>query len=151
MLLKEGDRAPEFELENSGGKKIRLSDFSGKVVAIYFYPRDFTPGCTLESCNLRDNFSSLEKKGVVVLGISLDSVESHKKFIEKHNLPFELLADVDAVVSKKYGVYVQKNFFGKKFFGIKRTTFLVGKDGRIRKIFEKVDVSAHAGQILESL
>ncbi|MDO8634604.1 MAG: thioredoxin-dependent thiol peroxidase [archaeon] len=147
-MMEKGDTAPDFELSDSTGKIARLSDFRGKIVAIYFYPKDFTPGCTTQACNLRDNFAELKKNGVVVLGISTDEVDSHKRFGEKYSLPFELLADVGARVSKSYGVFVEKNFAGKKFFGIKRTTFVVGKDGKILGVIGQVKTEDHARQIL---
>lgn len=147
----DGEMAPDFELPDSTGKKTRLSGFRGKIVALYFYPKDFTPGCTTQACNLRDNFSELKKKGVVVLGVSTDDSNSHKRFGKKYSLPFELLADTDALVSKAYGVYVEKSFAGKKFFGVKRTTFVIGEDGKIVDIIDKVKVEDHTVQILGAL
>ena len=146
-MLKAGDKAPDFALNDGDGNKVKLSDFSGKVV-LYFYPKDDTAGCTKEACNLRDNISKL--KNTVILGVSLDDEESHKNFAEKYSLPFRLLADTEKTVSKKYGVYVQKNMYGNKYMGIKRTTFII-EDGKIKKIIDKVDVSNHAEQIKEVL
>ncbi|MFA4819606.1 MAG: thioredoxin-dependent thiol peroxidase [Candidatus Aenigmatarchaeota archaeon] len=144
-MLKPGDKAPNFSLKNSAGKTVKLSDFKGKKVVLYFYPKDDTPGCTAEACNLRDNFPKL--KSLVVLGISMDSSESHKNFSEKYSLPFSLLFDPKGVICKKYGVYGQKNIYGRKYEGIKRTTFII-EDGKIKHVFEKVDVSNHANEIL---
>ena len=146
-----GELAPEFQLVDSSGKKVGLSDFRGKIVAIYFYPKDFTPGCTTQACNLRDNFSELKKNGVVVLGVSTDDSGSHKRFSEKYSLPFELLADKDAKVSKAYGVFVEKDFAGKKFFGVKRTTFVVGKNGKLLGVIDQVKTDDHARQVLSVL
>lgn len=150
-MINEGEKAPDFEMQDSTGKKIRLKDFAGKTVALYFYPKDFTSGCTTEACNLRDNFSELKKKGIVVLGVSADNAESHARFRKTHELPFELLADENNVVSKKYGVYGEKNIFGKIGFGIKRTTFLIGPNGVVKKVFTKVDTANHSKQIMTAL
>ena len=144
-MLKQGDKAPAFSLKNQNDEIVKLSNFLGRKVLLYFYPRDDTPGCTAEACNLRDNFPKL--KDLVVLGISMDSAESHKKFAEKYSLPFNLLAD-SVEVCKKYGVYVQKNMYGRKYWGIKRTTFIV-ENGRINHIFDKVEVGDHADQIMK--
>lgn len=143
--MKLGDNAPNFALNDSDGNTIKLSDFKGKTVLLYFYPKDDTPGCTKEACNLRDNFSKLKSK-FVVLGVSMDSPESHKKFAEKYSLPFPLLSD-NGNVCKKYGVYVQKNMYGHKYWGIKRTSFLI-KDGKIKNIINKVEVGNHSEQIM---
>lgn len=148
MNLRTGDKAPDFALNDGDGKRVKLSDFLGKKVILYFYPKDDTPGCTKEACSLRDNFSKL--KNIVILGVSLDNEESHKKFAEKYSLPFRLLADTDKKVAEKYGVYVQKNMYGNKYMGIKRTTFII-ENGTIKKIFDKVDVSNHAEQIMKEL
>lgn len=147
-MLKVGDKAPSFSLKDGEGNTVKLSDFDGSVL-LYFYPRDNTTGCTAEACNLRDNFSKLKNK-ITVLGVSMDSEESHRKFAEKYSLPFPLLADVTGEVCKKYGVYVQKNMYGRKYWGIKRTSFLI-KDDKIEKIFDKVEVGNHAQQVLEKL
>src|SRR3989338_21343 len=124
-MLSIGDKAPEFELKDTSGNLIKLSSFKGKYLVLYFYPKDDTPGCTKEACNLRDNLSLLKKNNVEVIGVSLDDMDSHKKFMAKYTLPFTLLCDTGAEVSKKYGVYVQKSMYGKKFWGIARTTFLI--------------------------
>ena len=150
-MLKQGDKAPDFELIDTNGNKVRLSGFMGKDIVLYFYPKDNTPGCTREACNLRDNFSSLKNKNIVILGISLDNQESHKKFTKKYSLPFPLLSDTKAEVAEKYGVYRKKLFFGKSLLGIKRTTFLIDKNGLIKHIFDSVDVNNHTQQILEAL
>jgi peroxiredoxin Q/BCP len=146
--LKEGDFAPVFTAHTNGGGKISLADLKGKNVVLYFYPRDSTPGCTVEACNFRDNFAELEKRGVVVLGVSTDSVKSHEKFVEKYRLPFPLLADEDKVIVHLYGVWSQKSFLGRKYMGTARMTFLIGPDGRIRKIWPKVKPIGHAAEIL---
>ena len=147
-MIKEGDKAPNFSLKDQNGNIVKLSDFKGKKVLLYFYPKDNTSGCTTEACNLRDNFSKLKLK-ITILGVSMDSLESHKKFAEKFSLPFQLLVDEGGEVCKKYGVYVQKNMYGHKYWGIKRTSFII-EDGKIEKIFDKVEVSNHAQQILSA-
>lgn len=144
-MLKIGDKAPNFSLKNAKGNLVKLSDFK-KPILLYFYPRDDTPGCTTEACNLRDNFPKLK---MAVIGVSMDTPESHKKFSEKYSLPFPLLADMTGEVCKKYEVYVQKNMYGRKYWGIKRTSFLI-KDGKIKHVFEKVEVSRHAEQVLDA-
>ena len=147
-MLKPGDKAPTFSLKNQDGETIKLSDFLGKRVLLYFYPRDDTPGCTSEACNLRDNHGTLSRN-LVVLGISMDTTQSHEKFAKKYNLPFDLLADTTGEVCKKYGVYVQKNMYGKKYWGIKRTSFIIDEKEKIAKIFDKVEVSNHAEQVMD--
>ena len=150
--LKPGDEAPLFTLPSSEGGKIDLSSYRGKNdVILYFYPKDDTPGCTKEGCNFRDAFSELKKGKGAVLGVSLDPLESHQKFIQKYDLPFPLLSDEDAAVSKAYGVYKLKNMYGKKFWGIERSTFLIGKDGRLIKIFRRVKVDQHLDEVLSAL
>jgi len=151
MLLKAGDRAPEFELPDQDGKLHKLSDYSGKYVLIYFYPKDFTPGCTIEACELRDNFPDFENRGVKVFGVSTDSVESHKKFIERHKLPFTLLADENKKVVKLYAVWKPKKIFGKEFLGTHRTSFLINSEGKIAKIYERVKPKVHAEEVLKDL
>ncbi len=151
MGLKIGDKAPDFVLKDQNGKERSLSEFKGRKVLLYFYPRDFTPGCTKEACGIRDNFEGFEKLDVVVLGVSTDSVESHKKFAQKHNLPFILLSDEKAEVTKKYGVWKKKKMTGKEFFGIARTSFLIDEEGKIIKIYEKVKPDVHAREVLEDL
>lgn len=146
--LKEGDKAPDFKLKSTKGKIIGLKDYKNKILALYFYPRDNTPGCTKEACSLRDGYGELMKKGIDVLGVSFDSEESHKKFTDKYKLPFELLVDSDKELAKKYRVYGEKKFMGRTFLGIIRTTFIIEK-GKIKHIIKKVDVSNHAEQILD--
>ena len=147
-MLKEGDKAPAFTAKDQDGNKVKLSDYKGKKVVLYFYPRDMTPGCTKQACSLRDGFSELNKNNVVVLGVSTDDEKSHQKFIAKHELPFTLVADTDNSVSDKYGVWVEKNMYGKKYMGIKRTTFLINEDGKINTIMKKVKVAEHADEVL---
>ncbi|MBP2073313.1 thioredoxin-dependent thiol peroxidase [Thermoanaerobacterium butyriciformans] len=141
--------APDFTLKSSDGNDVSLSDFKGKKVVLYFYPKDNTPGCTKEACQFRDNINTVENKEAVILGVSLDDIESHKKFIEKFNLPFILLSDPDAKVSTEYGVYKEKNMYGKKKMGIERSTFIIDKKGIVKKIFRKVKVDGHVDEILE--
>ena len=142
-----GDVAPDFDLPSADGP-VRLADQRGKWVVLYFYPADNTPGCTAEACNLRDNFSDLQKEGYDVLGVSIDSEKSHKKFIEKYQLPFTLLADTDKQIVEKYGVWVEKSMYGKKYMGTARVTFLIDENGVVEDIIEKVDTKAHTAQIL---
>ncbi|MFQ5920803.1 MAG: thioredoxin-dependent thiol peroxidase [Nitrososphaerales archaeon] len=149
-MLKEGEKAPDFTLLTQDGKKVKLSDLRGKRVALYFYVRDFTPGCTNQACSMRDGNSKLKSNRIVTLGISKDSVESHKKFADKHELPFTILSDPDAKVAKAYGVYGMKTFMGRKFMGVKRTTFLIDEKGRLLKVMPKVDVKHHAEEVLEA-
>ena len=151
MIMKVGDKAPDFELLNQDGEKIRLSDFKGKKVVLYFYPKDMTPGCTIEACSFRDNYSKFKKVGVEILGVSADDEASHRKFGDIHNLHFPLLSDTDKTICKKYGVWREKNFLGKKFMGIERTTFLIDEKGNIAKIFPKVKVVGHWKEVLDSI
>ena len=146
--LKEGDKAPVFSGNDQQGKKVSLSDFKGKKVIIYFYPQDDTPTCTIEACNLRDNYSLLKKEGFVILGISPDTEKSHKKFAAKFDLPFTLVADPEHTIIDKYGVWGEKQLFGREYMGVIRTTFLVDEHGMIRKIFEKPKNSTHAEEII---
>ncbi len=143
--------APAFELLDGEGNRVKLSGFRGKAVVLYFYPRDDTPGCTLEACGFRDANADIRKAGAVVLGVSLDGRESHKKFSDKHSLNFPLLVDSDARVSKAYGVYGEKSFLGRKFSGIRRTTFVIDGRGRIARVFEKVRPIGHAGEVLQAV
>lgn len=149
--LKIGDKAPDFELSDDGGNKIKLSGFKGKKVVLYFYPKDDTPGCTKEACDFRDNIGSLKRLNVEVLGVSNDDEKSHKKFKEKFSLPFKLLSDADKKVSKAYGVYELKNFMGKSYYGITRSTFLIDENGRIEKVFYKVNPEKHIGEVLQAI
>ena len=151
LKLKEGDPAPDFSALTNGGGWASLADFKGKHVVLYFYPRDDTPGCTKEACAFRDHSAALKKKGVVVLGVSVDPVRSHDKFAEKFALPFPLLADEDKQIVQAYGVWGEKMFMGRKFLGTHRVTFLIGPDGRIKKIWPKVTPEGHAQEILAAL
>ena len=148
--LKEGDKAPDFKVINELGDEMTLADFSGKKLVLYFYPKDSTPGCTAESCNLRDNYADLKTKGFEVLGVSADNEASHQKFIKKHELPFHLLADTEKQVLNAYGVWGPKKFMGRTFDGINRTTFVLDENGMIERIFTKVKTKEHTEQILES-
>ena len=147
--LKEGDKAPDFNLPASNGKNIALKDFKAKKrVILYFYPKDDTPGCTVEACGFRDNVKKVEGLDAVVLGVSPDAVESHNKFIEKFKLPFILLSDTEKKLCSDYGVWVKKSMYGREYMGVARTTFVIGKDGKIEKIYEKVKPEGHAEEIL---
>ncbi len=150
-MLKEGDKAPAFRLPSDSGETIALSDLKGKTVVLYFYPKDMTPGCTTQACGFRDEASALKKRKAVVLGVSADSVERHGKFRDKYELNFPLLADEDKKVCKAYGVWQEKSLYGKKFMGIVRSTFVIGPDGKIAKIFPKVKVKDHMAEVLEAL
>lgn len=149
-MLKEGAKAPDFELNDTNGNKVRLSDFKGKKVVLYFYPKDMTSGCTTEACSFRDNFSKFKSKNIEVLGVSLDDENSHKKFTEKYQLQFKLLCDTDAKISNLYEVYGKKTFMGKEFMGINRITFLIDEKGKIFKRFNNVDVKIHTDEILKA-
>jgi len=149
MALETGDAAPDFSVNDQDGKAVSLSDLKGKKVILYFYPRDNTPGCTAEACNLRDNYSKLREKGYEVLGVSTDSENSHQKFIEKQKLPFRLLADTEKELHEKYGTWVEKSMYGKKYMGTARKTFIIDEDGKIAKVIEKVKTKDHASQILK--
>lgn len=148
-MLEVNDKAPSFSLKNQDGKTFKLSDYKGKKLALYFYPRDNTPGCTAQACNIRDNYSALKKNGITVLGISKDSVESHKKFSKKFEFDFPILADEETTVIEKYGIFKKKSMFGKSFMGIKRTTFLIDEKGRIKDIIISPQVGEHAKEIIE--
>ena len=148
MELKEGDKAPDFESVDQDGNKVKLSDFKGSKVVLYFYPKDDTPGCTAEACNLRDNYQELKNQGYEIMGVSVDDENSHKKFAEKYELPFRLIADKDQKIVNDYGVWKEKNMYGKKFMGTDRTTFIIDEEGKIEKIIGKVKTKEHAAQIL---
>lgn len=150
-MLKEGDHAPGFTLPDSKGNQVSLSDFAGKRVVLYFYPRDMTPGCTKEACGFRDYYTFYQDKDVVILGVSTDSQESHVTFKDKYELQFPLLSDADAKVSKAYGVYQKKKMYGKEFWGIKRTTFVINPEGVIEKIWTRVNVDTHHRDVLDTL
>ncbi|SKB28350.1 thioredoxin-dependent thiol peroxidase [Daejeonella lutea] len=149
--LNEGEKAPNFTGKDQNGKNISLSDFSGKDVILYFYPKDDTPGCTAEACSFRDNYQSLLNKGFEVIGVSADDEASHKKFIAKYNLPFSLISDVNKEIVEAYGVWVEKNMYGKKYMGIARKTFIIDKNGVITKIISKVDTQNSSQQIIDAL
>jgi len=150
-MLEVGSKAPQFTLQSQDGETVNLKDFSGKKVVLYFYPKDDTPGCTKEACSFTDNFSKIKKQGAVVLGVSADSVDSHKKFKKKYNLGITLLSDPKKEVINKYGVWQEKNMYGIKSMGIVRTTFLIDENGKIAKIFPKVKVDGHTEEVLEKL
>lgn len=146
--LHEGIKAPSIKGIDQNGEKISLSDFKGKKIILYFYPNDDTPGCTAQACNLRDHYSELIEHGFVVIGVSTNPVKSHKKFEKKYSLPFPLIADEDRTIVEKYGVWGEKNFMGRTFMGTIRTTFLIGEDGKIKKIITKPDTKNHTEEIL---
>lgn len=150
MPLKPGDPAPDFETRDQDGNPVRLSDFRGKKVVLYFYPKDDTPGCTAEACDLRDNYERFLAQGYAVLGVSVDDEKSHRKFIQKFNLPFPLLADTDQQLVTAYGVWVEKNMYGRTYMGTARKTFVIDEVGVIADVIEKVDTQNHTAQILKS-
>ncbi len=151
MGLRIGEQAPEFELPDQSGKITRLSDFRGNTLVLYFYPRDDTPGCTTEACDIRDNYAEYQNAGIPVVGISPDKLASHKKFQEKYSLPFTLLADENHAICEKYGVWGRKKFMGREFDGVLRSTFIIDQEGKVVKIFEKVKPAGHGSEILEAL
>ena len=150
-FLKIGDKAPDFSGLDQNGNSITLSDFSGKTLVLYFYPKDNTPGCTVQACNLRDNFSELTKQNISVLGASADSMQKHQKFIDKYSLPFPLIADENHELLKNYGVWGLKKFMGREYDGIHRTTFIINEEGIIAEIIKKPKTKFHAQEILEFL
>jgi peroxiredoxin Q/BCP len=150
-MAEEGKKAPNFKLKDQNGKLISLDDFKGKNVILYFYPKDNTSGCTAEACNFRDEFPKFGKLNAVIIGISPDSSESHKKFAQKYDLPFILLSDEDKKVLELYGVWKEKSMYGRKYMGVERTTVIIGTDGKIKKIFHKVKVDGHNKEIIEAL
>ena len=149
-MLKEGDVAPDFNSKDQNGKTVKLSDYKGKKLVLYFYPKDDTPGCTKEACSFRDADDVYNSKGIKVFGVSTDDEKSHQKFISKFQLPFDLLADTDKSIVESYGVWGEKSMYGKKYMGTTRKTFLIGEDGKIAKIFDKVNVEQHADEVLEA-
>lgn len=151
MAVKEGDKAPFFEGIDENGNTITLDDFKGKKLILFFYPKDMTPGCTLESCNLRDNYDDLKAKGFEIVGVSADDEKRHRRFIDKHNLPYHLIADTGKKIINAYGVWGEKKFMGRLFDGIHRTTFVIDEHGTVEKIISKVKTMNHAKQILEEL
>jgi peroxiredoxin Q/BCP len=150
-MLKEGDKAPAFTLATDSGESVSLKNLKGKKVVLYFYPKDLTPGCTTEACDFRDSAAALKRAGAVVLGVSRDSVERHRKFKEKHKLNFPLLSDETGEVCEAYGVWQEKSLYGRKFMGIVRTTFVIGADGKISRIFQKVKVAGHVSAVQDAI
>jgi len=149
-MLQAGDNAPDFNVTDHAGADVKLSDFRGQRVVLYFYPKDDTPGCTKQACSLRDGFSTFERENIVVLGVSMDNENSHRKFISKYELPFTLLADTDHSVADAYGSYGEKNFAGKNYMGVLRKSFLIDGQGKIKRIFDKVKVDEHADEVLRA-
>ena len=151
MAVEAGSQAPDFELESDGGKRVRLSSLRGQPVVLYFYPKDDTPGCTLQACEIRDSWSDFDDRGAVVLGVSPDSVESHEKFRAKYDLPFTLLADPDHAVSELYGVWGEREYAGKTYMGVERSTFLIDADGKVADVMRGVKPAEHASDVLAAL
>ena len=149
MNLKIGDKAPDFEGKNQNNESVKLSNFIGEKVVLYFYPRDNTPGCTAQACNLKDNFNELSRKGYKIIGVSSDSIKSHKKFEEKYSLPFDLISDEDKAIHKSYGTWIEKSMYGRKYMGTARWTFIIDENGIINNIIEKVKTKEHTNQILD--
>lgn len=150
MALKVGDKAPDFTVNDQDGNPVKLSSLKGKKIVLYFYPKDMTPGCTAEACNLRDNYKSMLKKGYEILGVSTDDEKTHRKFIEKEKLPFRLLADTHKTIHDAYGTWIEKSMYGRKYMGTARITFVINEKGMIEDIIEKVDTKNHAVQILDT-
>lgn len=151
-IPQEGKKAPDFKAVSHEGKEVSLKDFKGQDrIVLYFYPKDDTPGCTVEACAFRDNIKKIESKGAVVLGVSPDDTKAHNKFIDKFKLPFVLLSDIDKEICKAYGVWVKKSMYGREYMGVARTTFIIGKEGKIEKVYEKVKPEGHASEVLEFL
>ena len=144
-----GEKAPAFSLKNTEGKTVKLSDFKGKKLVLYFYPKDMTPGCTKEACGFRDDFAQLKKRGVEVVGVSADDQALHQKFTEKYSLPFTLLTDADHAVMDKYGAWGEKNMYGKKMMGVLRSTFIIDEEGRIAHVFKRVKTDTHSQDVLK--
>lgn len=149
MTIEIGKQAPDFTLENQDGEKVSLADFKGKNIVLYFYPKDMTPGCTTQACDFRDNYAAFADVNTVVLGVSPDPIERHVKFIDKHDLPFNLLADTENVVAELYDVWKLKKMFGKEFYGIERSTFIIDTEGTVQKEYRKVKVADHIAETLE--
>jgi peroxiredoxin Q/BCP len=150
-VVEEGQEAPDFELASDTGERVRLSQFRGRPVVLYFYPKDDTPGCTAQACGIRDSYDDFEQRGAVVLGVSPDEESSHVKFKQKYGLPFTLLADPDHEVVEQYGVWGERKYMGKKYMGVERSTFLIDEDGRIAKVMRRVKPDTHAERVLEAL
>lgn len=149
MALQPGDKAPDFKVNDQDGNPVKLSDFKGKKVVLYFYPKDMTPGCTAEACNLRDNYRLMQKQGYEILGVSTDNEKMHRKFIEKEKLPFRLLSDTNKIVHDAYGTWVEKSMYGRKYMGTARVTFVINENGVVEEVIGKVDTKNHAAQILK--
>ncbi len=150
-ILEEGKKAPDFKVPASNGETVSLKDFKGKRVVLYFYPKDNTPGCTVEACGFRDLYKKIEKTGAVILGVSPDSVKSHGKFIDNYSLPFLLLADEEKEICKAYGVWIKKSMYGREYMGVQRATFIISAAGKIEKVYPKVDTKSHGQEILQYL
>lgn len=150
-MIDAGSKAPAFTLPTDDGSSVSLTDFAGKKVVLYFYPKDDTSGCTTQACEFRDSWRAVQKAGAVVLGVSPDGVASHQKFRDKYDLPFPLLADEDHAVAERYGVWGEKSMYGRKYFGVLRTTFIIDEEGRIARVFEKVTPKGHAAEVLAAL
>jgi thioredoxin-dependent peroxiredoxin len=150
-VIEEGKPAPDFELKNDEGDTVKLSDFRGKQVVLYFYPKDDTPGCTTQACGIRDVYGEFQKEGAVVLSVSPDDEKSHVKFKEKYELPFTLLADTDHAVSEEYGVWGEKKYMGRTYMGVERSTFVIDADGNVKRVMHKVKPDSHADDVLETL
>ncbi len=150
-MVEVGQPAPDFTLPDQDGQSVSLSQFRGKPVVVYFYPKDATPGCTTEACDFRDAHAAYKKLGATVLGISPDDVKSHRKFVDKQSLPFTLLADTEHAAAEAFGVWVEKSMYGKKYMGIERSTFVIDKDGAVAKVFPKVKVNGHVAEVLEAV
>jgi peroxiredoxin Q/BCP len=148
LPVKEGDMAPMFSVKTGADANVALADWRGQNIVLYFYPRDNTPGCTIEACQFRDQYEEFKKRGIVLLGVSADSAASHDKFTQRFRLPFVLLADEDQAIANAYGAWGQKSFLGRKYMGMRRITFLIGPDGRIRKIWRNVKPLAHSAEVL---
>jgi thioredoxin-dependent peroxiredoxin len=149
--LKAGDKAPAFSLKNTDGETVRLSDFKGKKLVLYFYPKDDTPGCTKEACGFRDDFAELKRRGVEVVGVSADNQASHQKFTEKYSLPFMLLSDPDHAVMERYGAWGEKSMYGKKITGVLRSTFVIDEEGRVAHVFRKVKTDTHSRDVIAAV
>ena len=150
-ILGEGKKAPDFKVLASNGEIVSLKDFKGQRVVLYFYPKDNTPGCTVEACGFRDQYKKIEKAGAVILGVSPDSVKSHEKFIDKFKLPFLLLADEEKEICKAFGVWIKKSMYGREYMGVQRATFIISVDGKIEKVYPKVDTKTHDQEVLQYL
>jgi peroxiredoxin Q/BCP len=150
-VVEEGQEAPDFELASDAGERVRLSQFRGQPVVLYFYPKDDTPGCTAQACGIRDSYDDFEQRGAVVLGVSPDEQSSHVKFKQKYGLPFTLLADPEHEVAEQYGVWGERKYMGKTYMGVERSTFLIDEDGRIAKVMRRVKPDTHAERVLEAL